>query len=86
MHCSELDPSPPPLPKEAPPASRQGATPAWESCGRIVSQERADFWEFVACNLVFALFALCLVFARSKRIQLLQARQLAARIGLTRGR
>lgn len=63
----------------------QGENLAWESCGRIVSQERADFWEFVACNVFFAVFFLFILFARSKRLQALQARQLAARIGLIRG-
>ncbi|KAG6907703.1 hypothetical protein DXG01_007759 [Tephrocybe rancida] len=62
-----------------------GETPAWESCGRIVSQERADFFEFVACNIVFAAIALVVLFARSKRLRALQARQLAARIGIIRG-
>lgn len=63
----------------------KGQVPAWESCGRIVIQERADFYEFVACNVLFAVIALCVLFVRSKRIQALQARQLAARIGLIRG-
>ncbi|KAI0252936.1 hypothetical protein BJV78DRAFT_1373136 [Lactifluus subvellereus] len=62
-----------------------GETVAWESCGRIVVQERADFWEFVACNLVFVCIALGLVFVRSKRMNAMLARQLAARIGLARG-
>ncbi|KAG6833051.1 hypothetical protein H0H87_012062 [Tephrocybe sp. NHM501043] len=63
----------------------EGETPAWESCGRIVSQERADFFEFVACNVLFAAIALVVVFIRSKRLRALQARQLAARIGVIRG-
>ncbi len=63
----------------------ESETPAWESCGRIVGKERADFYEFVACNVVFALIALTVLFFRSKRMQLDQARQLAARIGLIRG-
>jgi hypothetical protein len=63
----------------------QGETLAWESCGRIVVQERADFWEFVACNLLFICIALLLVFWRLKRMNAMQARQLAARIGLVRG-
>lgn len=25
----------------------KGEIPAWQSCGRIVSQERADYWEFM---------------------------------------
>jgi len=63
----------------------QGETVAWESCGRIVVQERADFWEFVACNVIFVCIALMLVFVRSKRMNTMHARQLAARIGLGRG-
>ncbi|KAG6901342.1 hypothetical protein C0995_013305 [Termitomyces sp. Mi166 len=63
----------------------EGETPAWGSCGRIVAQERADFFEFVACNITFAAIALVVLFARSKRLRLLQARQLAARIGIVRG-
>ncbi|KAF8886492.1 hypothetical protein BD779DRAFT_613641 [Infundibulicybe gibba] len=61
-----------------------GETLAWESCGRIVGQERADFYEFVACNVLFAIIALFILFARSRRLQAIQARHLAARIGLIR--
>ena len=57
---------------------------AWESCGRIVPKERADFYEFMACNLVFAVLSLGVLFFRSRRLQVMQARQLAARIGLFR--
>ncbi|KAI9510167.1 hypothetical protein F5148DRAFT_620154 [Russula earlei] len=63
----------------------QGETIAWESCGRIVVQERADFWEFIACNVLFVCLALTLVLVRSRRMSTMQARQLAARIGLGRG-
>ncbi|KAI0938527.1 hypothetical protein AcV5_000190 [Taiwanofungus camphoratus] len=63
----------------------QGEMPAWESCGRIVEKERADFFEFFACNFVIAAVALLVLFARSKRLQAMHARQLAARIGLVRG-
>ncbi|KAI9458922.1 hypothetical protein BJY52DRAFT_404784 [Lactarius psammicola] len=63
----------------------EGETVAWESCGRIVVQERADFWEFVACNLLFVCIALVLVILRSKRMTAMHARQLATRIGLARG-
>ncbi|KAH7869074.1 uncharacterized protein C8R40DRAFT_992777, partial [Lentinula edodes] len=61
-----------------------GETPAWESCGRIISRERADFYEFVACNVLFAVGAMLVVYIRSRRRHALQARQLAARIGLIR--
>jgi len=63
----------------------EGEIPAWQACGRIPQQERADFWEFVACNVLFLVISLFVLFARSKRLQTLQARQLAARIGLVRG-
>ncbi|EAU81454.2 hypothetical protein CC1G_05284 [Coprinopsis cinerea okayama7 len=70
------------MPGEAP----KGETLAWESCGRIPSQERADFLEFVACNVIFAIVAIGLVMWRSKVVQARQARVLAARIGLVGGR
>ncbi|KAF7334278.1 hypothetical protein MSAN_02389400 [Mycena sanguinolenta] len=66
------------------PHSHTGETLAWAACGRIVRQERADFFEFVACNLLFAAFALFGVLTRSRRLRAIQARQLAARIGLGR--
>ncbi|KAF7348533.1 hypothetical protein MVEN_01370800 [Mycena venus] len=66
------------------PHSHAGETLAWAACGRIVPQERADFFEFVACNLLFAAVALFGVYTRSRRMRALQARQLAARIGLGR--
>ncbi|KAF9069513.1 hypothetical protein BDP27DRAFT_1222513 [Rhodocollybia butyracea] len=68
-----------------PPIRPVGETPAWESCGRIISQERADFYEFIACNVLFALCAILVVYVRSRRRHALHARQLAARIGLIRG-
>ena len=68
------DPSEPP----------KGEIPAWESCGRIVEQERADFYEFFACNVLLAIVSIAVLLARSKRLQAIQARQLAARIGLVR--
>jgi hypothetical protein len=58
--------------------------PAWKSCGRIVNKERGDFYEFVACNGAIAVLAVGLVLVRSKQLKARQARQLAARIGLTR--
>lgn len=61
-----------------------GETPAWESCGRIVAQERADFYEFIACNILFAFGAVVIVYVRSRRLHALHARTLAARIGLIR--
>ncbi|KZT70450.1 hypothetical protein DAEQUDRAFT_744694 [Daedalea quercina L-15889] len=90
MHCSPGRPSatsttttedrPPSLPE-----SDSGEIPAWEACGRIIEKERGDFYEFLACNIVIAAVALVVLFARSKRLQAMHARQLAARIGLVRG-
>jgi len=68
-----------------PPPGSKGKTPAWQSCGRIVSKERSDYFEFILCNALFAAGGLALLFARSRRMELMQARQLAARIGLVRG-
>jgi hypothetical protein len=63
----------------------KGETLAWGACGRIITQERADFYEFVACNIFLAVVAILIVLLRSRRLHALQARQLAARIGLIRG-
>ncbi|RPD71767.1 hypothetical protein L226DRAFT_426969, partial [Lentinus tigrinus ALCF2SS1-7] len=90
MHCvpasSTTTPgTSPTLPhNHSPTESPQGEIPAWESCGRIVEKERADFYEFFACNLFVGVLAIAILLARSKRLQALQARQLAARIGLVR--
>ena len=96
MHCTAATQprqAPPPN-AELPPQHRtppshtpplQGKTPAWESCGRIPEAERADFWEFIVCNVFFAAISLGVLFARSKRLRALRGRQLAARIGLGRG-
>jgi len=75
-----------PLPDHHPPDTPhpEGEILAWESCGRIPAREKADFYEFVACNVAFALISLCMLFLRSRRLRLMQARQLAARIGLIR--
>jgi len=78
-------------PPSGPPATNPqtdihiGEIPAWESCGRIVEKERGDFYEFFACNFVIAVVAIGVVLLRSKQLQAMQTRQLAARIGLTRG-
>jgi hypothetical protein len=95
LHCinstSILPKQPPPNNNNGGPADHHPDTPhpegevlAWESCGRIPARERADFYEFVACNVVFALISLCILLLRSRRLQLMQARQVAARIGLIR--
>ena len=51
----------------------------------VVEKEGGDFYEFLACNVAVAVVALVVLFARSKRLQAMHARQLAARIGLVRG-
>jgi len=90
MHCINStsivsSPEPPNGPVDHPNSPHpEGEILAWESCGRIPATERADFYEFVACNVVFALISLCILFLRSRRLQLMQARQLAVRIGLIR--
>lgn len=70
--------------RSEPSSPSAGELLAWESCGRIVLKERADFYEFVACNVAFAIISFCILFFRSRRIQVMQARQLAARIGIFR--
>ncbi|KAH7921577.1 hypothetical protein BV22DRAFT_1096271 [Leucogyrophana mollusca] len=95
MHCSPnitstsastIDaPTNYPYPTAASAPAPQGETPAWQSCGRIPAQERADFYEFVACNMAFAGAALAIALVRSRRVEARQARRLAARIGLVRG-
>jgi len=74
--------SPPPPHLLSPP---QGETPAWQSCGKIPVNERSDFFEFILCNVLFTSVALGMLFLRSRRLEAMQARQLAARIGFVRG-
>lgn len=81
MHCTPTSSTPAP---SSPGPSGSGEIPAWESCGRIVEKERGDFYEFLACNVFIALLAVGVVLVRSKQLKTMQARQLAARIGLTR--
>ncbi|KAH7092885.1 hypothetical protein BKA62DRAFT_64255 [Auriculariales sp. MPI-PUGE-AT-0066] len=59
-----------------------GHTPAWESCGRTHAKEREEYWQFVLCNLFFTLLGLVLLFSRSQVVASMQARRLAARIGV----
>ncbi|KAM5543722.1 hypothetical protein V8D89_002339 [Ganoderma adspersum] len=90
MHCVPAPtsasgvPSTSTLHNHPPSTTIRGEIPAWESCGRIVEQERGDFYEFLACNLFITILAITILLARSKRLQAVQARQLAARIGLVR--
>lgn len=69
---------PPHHPGKPPPATM----PAWESCGRLVPKERADFFEFVLCNVIFAALALSGVLIRSERMRSARAKRLAVRIGV----
>ena len=88
MHCSpDNDPTTPSQQTDDhPPHSRiKGEIPAWQSCGRIVSKERSDYFEFILCNALFAAGALVILLTRSRRMEIMHARQLAARIGLVRG-
>ncbi|OAX40615.1 hypothetical protein K503DRAFT_737153 [Rhizopogon vinicolor AM-OR11-026] len=93
MHCSNTTTTTPTIPTDypyptSPPSEAPGSlgeTPAWQPCGRIPAQERADFYEFVACNMLFAAAAIGVALIRSRRIEAHQARRLAARIGLVRG-
>ncbi|KAG6334508.1 hypothetical protein ID866_4579 [Astraeus odoratus] len=83
MHCSpNPDLHPPSIPAQGP---NKGETPAWQSCGRIPARERDDFYEFLACNLIFSAVALATALVRSRIVEARQARRLAARIGLVRG-
>lgn len=85
MHCTSSTPSssvdaPTELDKSGNPVT--GLVPAWASCGRIPARERADFWEFVACNAFIAACALGAVVVRGRKISALATRELAARIGV----
>ncbi|KZV96874.1 hypothetical protein EXIGLDRAFT_764941 [Exidia glandulosa HHB12029] len=59
-----------------------GHIPAWESCGRSPTQQRQEYWQFIACNVFFAMVALVVLFARTQVVAAMQARRLAARIGV----
>jgi hypothetical protein len=90
LHCvpAPSAPDPRPLdPDQAPPhhvpdKPPVGEIPAWESCGRIPSVERYDFYEFVACNVLLATAALGMLYLRAKRATNMRAGRLAARIGM----
>ncbi|KAF6757806.1 hypothetical protein DFP72DRAFT_224873 [Ephemerocybe angulata] len=68
--------------KPKPVSKEEGRTLAWESCGRIPRQEKADFFEFVACNVAFVIISLAVVIWRSRVVKARQQRVLAARIGV----
>jgi len=50
------------------------------SCGKVASVERADYYEFLVCNLAFAVVGILVVFSRTRRIATLQYKNLMARI------
>ncbi|OCF45861.1 hypothetical protein I317_00349 [Kwoniella heveanensis CBS 569] len=62
-----------------------GEVPAWESCGKVIKNERQNFWEFVTANLLFLIVALTVLWARTSALATEQYRQLAARIGIPSG-
>ncbi|KZS97206.1 hypothetical protein SISNIDRAFT_482140 [Sistotremastrum niveocremeum HHB9708] len=62
----------------------KGKTPTWMTCGRVVEQERRDFFEFVMCNVILAGLAITLVITRSKALASNRTRRLAARIHVRR--
>ncbi|BGP17086.1 hypothetical protein JCM10213v2_005095 [Rhodosporidiobolus nylandii] len=63
---------------------RQGGvqlkTQAWEACPRVLKQEREDFFEYILCNLLFALLSLSVLVWRQRQLALHQFGRLAARI------
>lgn len=79
-HYAQRPPSPPL--NEGSGAIHDDIILAWEPCGRVVSTERADFFEFAAVNLLFVCVSIGVVIWRSRRMRLQHARQLAARIGM----
>ncbi|KDN48315.1 hypothetical protein RSAG8_02907, partial [Rhizoctonia solani AG-8 WAC10335] len=85
IHCIRKADIPKDMPDgQLPDHALPGETPAWESCGKVLLQERADFNEFVICNLALAALSLGVLYAKVKKLTTMQYRQLAARIGLTR--
>jgi len=60
--------------------SVEGELATWEPCGKIVSAEGADYWEFVLCNVVFGAVCLFIVFTRTRRIAAVHYKNLVTRI------
>ncbi|TFK97899.1 hypothetical protein BDV98DRAFT_553360 [Pterulicium gracile] len=76
MHCTN---------STSPPASQMDSTPetpAWQACGRIVVRERADFYEWVGCNVLFAVVSIAVGVVRWRRGEASRKMGLAARIGV----
>ncbi|THH06509.1 hypothetical protein EW145_g4038 [Phellinidium pouzarii] len=78
----ESDASKSPTQSRPPTRPPQSPVTAWGSCGRRVPKERADFFEFVLCNIIFAALALVGVLVRTDNMRAVRVRRLAARIGV----
>ncbi|GAA5824480.1 hypothetical protein JCM11251_000440 [Rhodosporidiobolus azoricus] len=53
---------------------------AWEACPKVLKQEKEDFFEYVLCNVFFALLSLSVLVYRQRTLALRQFGRLAARI------
>ncbi|GAA5945465.1 hypothetical protein JCM1841_002844 [Sporobolomyces salmonicolor] len=73
-------PRPRPRRRRSPSRARQVPLEAYEACPRVVPRERADFFEFVLCNLFFACAALSVLVYRQRTLAGRQFGKLAARI------
>ncbi|KAG0152567.1 hypothetical protein CROQUDRAFT_85688 [Cronartium quercuum f. sp. fusiforme G11] len=56
--------------------------PTWEACERVISKERADYYEFIVCNIILTLISLLIFIFRTKLLINRQYGKLAQRIGL----
>ncbi|KAH9814469.1 hypothetical protein DFH28DRAFT_309830 [Melampsora americana] len=56
--------------------------PTWEACERVVSKERADFYEFLFCNLFLTILSLVIYILRTRLLINRQYNKLIKRIGL----
>ncbi|EGG05223.1 uncharacterized protein MELLADRAFT_107818 [Melampsora larici-populina 98AG31] len=63
-------------------ASGGAEFPTWEACERVVSKERADFYEFFLCNVIITILSLVTYVLRTRLLINRQYSKLAARIGL----
>jgi len=54
----------------------------YEPCTRVIAKERGDYWEFVWCNIFFAVVSVSLLYARKHELARRQFATLAARIGI----
>ncbi|GAA5853002.1 hypothetical protein JCM8547_004765 [Rhodosporidiobolus lusitaniae] len=53
---------------------------AWEACPKVLKKEKEDFFEYILCNLFFALLSLSVLAYRQRTLALRQFGRLAARI------